>query len=129
METHHKKSESINQISPETASGKGGADAENTHESGAGIVDKTAHAVEDAYDKTAHAVENIYDKTAKPVSKTYEKARNYSNENPGKAIFIALGVGVGLGLLLGANSHQSRSSRMAEPVVNAVADVALAFFR
>jgi len=90
--------------------------------------DKTAHVVSETYDKTAHAVSGAYDKTAHAVSETYDHAKSYSNENPGKSILIALGIGVGLGILLGANSHRSRSGRFAEPVVNALSDIALAFF-
>lgn len=85
---------------------------------------------DEAYEKVEQAAEEAYDKTSRKVSETYEKAKSYSNENPGKTIFIALGIGVGLGLILGASSHhRSRTSRIAEPVVNALSDVALAFFR
>lgn len=86
--------------------------------------------VSEAYEQAEQAVEDAYDKTSRKVSETYDKAKSYSYENPGKTIFIALGIGVGLGLLLGASSHhRSRTSRIAEPVVNALSDVALAFFR
>lgn len=84
----------------------------------------------EAYEQAERKVGEAYDKTSHKVSETYEKAKSYSNENPGKTIFIALGIGVGLGLLLGASSHhRSRTSRIAEPVVNALSDVALAFLR
>lgn len=84
----------------------------------------------EVYEQAERAVGDAYDKTARKVSETYEKAKSYSHENQGKTIFIALGIGVGLGLLLGASSHhRSRTSRIAEPVVNALSDVALAFFR
>ena len=96
-----------------------GTAAENILEQGA-----------EAYGQAERAVGDAYDKTARKVSETYEKAKSYSHENQGKTIFIALGIGVGLGLLLGASSHhRSRTSRIAEPVVNALSDVALAFFR
>lgn len=98
--------------------GDGSAPAESALEHGAEVYRKAEHAVNDAYDKTS-----------KVVSKTYENAKSYSDENPGKTIFIALGIGLGLGLLLGANTHRSRTSRLAEPVVNALSDIALAFFR
>jgi ElaB/YqjD/DUF883 family membrane-anchored ribosome-binding protein len=84
----------------------------------------------EAYEQVEQAVGDAYDKTTRKVSETYDKAKSYSYENPGKTIFIALGIGVGVGLLLGASSHhRSRTSRIAEPVVNALSDVALAFFR
>jgi ElaB/YqjD/DUF883 family membrane-anchored ribosome-binding protein len=83
----------------------------------------------EVYGQAEETVSEVYDKTARTVNKTYAQAKNYSNENPGRAIFIALGIGVGLGLLLGASSYRSRSSRIAEPVVNALSDIALAYFR
>lgn len=83
-----------------------------------------------AYENAEQVLGEAYDKTTEKVSETYDKAKSYSNDNPGKTIFIALGIGVGLGLLLGARSHhRSRTSRIAEPVINALSDVALAFFR
>jgi len=81
------------------------------------------------YGQAEQAVSDVYDKTAQTVSETYEQAKSYSTENPGKTILIALGIGVGLGLLLGASSHRSRTGRLAQPVVNALSDIALEFFR
>ena len=80
------------------------------------------------YEQVEHAVSDAYDKTAKAVSETYEQTRNYSIENPGKTILLALGIGVGLGFLLGAGSRHSRTGRFAQPVVNALSDIALEFF-
>jgi ElaB/YqjD/DUF883 family membrane-anchored ribosome-binding protein len=91
--------------------------------------DKTAQKVSETYDKTAQKVSETYDKAAQKVGETYDKAKSYSNENPGKTILIALGIGVGLGLLLGASSRQSRTSRIAQPVINALSDIAHEFFR
>jgi len=83
----------------------------------------------EVYGKAEEAVSDVYDKTAQAVSETYEKAKSYSDENPGKTILFALGIGVGLGFLLGANSRRSRTGRLARPVVNALSDIALEFFR
>jgi ElaB/YqjD/DUF883 family membrane-anchored ribosome-binding protein len=83
----------------------------------------------EVYGKARQAVSHAYDKTADKVSKTCEKAKDYSVENPGKTVLIALGIGVGVGFLLGAKSHHSRTSRIAQPMVNALSDIALAFFR
>jgi len=79
--------------------------------------------------KADQAESDVYDKASQAVSETYEKAKNYSNENPGKTILIALGIGIGLGLLLGASSRQSRTGRIARPMVNALSDIALEIFR
>ena len=98
--------------------GSAGATAQNTLERGA-----------KAYGQAKEAVSDAYDKTAQTVSETYEQAKGYSSENPGKTILIALGIGVGLGFLLGASSRHSRTGRFAKPVVNALSDIALEFFR
>lgn len=98
---------------------RGGTPTQNILEQGA-----------EAYEQAEQAAGDAYEKTTRKVSETYDKAKSYSHENPGKTIFIALGIGVGVGLLIGASSHhRSRTSRIAEPVVNALSDVALAFFR
>jgi len=85
----------------------------------------------EAYGRAEKAVSDVYDKTAEKVTESYEKIKSYSTENPGKTILIALGIGVGLGFLLGASSssRRSRTSRYAEPVVNALSDLAHKFFR
>ena len=83
----------------------------------------------EVYGQAEQAVSEVYDKTAQTVSETYEQAKSYSSENPGKSILIALGIGVGLGFLLGASSRRSRTGRFAQPVVNALSDIALEFFR
>jgi ElaB/YqjD/DUF883 family membrane-anchored ribosome-binding protein len=83
----------------------------------------------EAYGQAEQAVSDAYDKTSEKVSETYEKARSYSSDNPGKTILIALGIGVGLGFLLGASSRRSRTGRYAEPVVNALSEIALELFR
>ena len=90
-----------------------------------GIMERGA----EVYGQAEHAVSDVYDKTAQAVSETYGQAKRYSDENPGKTILVALGIGVGLGFLLGASSRRSRTGRFAQPVVNALSDIALAFFR
>jgi len=98
--------------------GSAGATAQGILERGAKV-----------YGQAEQAASEAYDKTAKVVSETYEQAKSYSTENPGKTILIALGIGVGLGLLLGASSGRSRTGRIAQPVIHALSDIALEFFR
>ena len=83
----------------------------------------------EVYGQAEKAVGDVYDKTSQVVGETYEHAKSYSTENPGKTILIALGIGVGLGFLLGASSRHSRTGRFAQPVVNALSDLATEFFR
>jgi ElaB/YqjD/DUF883 family membrane-anchored ribosome-binding protein len=97
--------------------GKSGAKAKSAMDRGA-----------EAFEHAEQAVSDAYDKTSEKVGETYDKAKNYSHDNPGKTILIALGIGVGLGLLLGASSGRSRTSRIAQPVVHALTDIASEFF-
>lgn len=84
----------------------------------------------EAFGKAEQAVGEAYDKTTQKVKETYEKAKNYRDENPSTTILIALGIGVGIGLLLGAtSSHRSRTGRIAQPVINALSDIAHEVFR
>ena len=92
--------------------------AESIQERGADIYEHAEQAVCDAYKKSAHT-----------VSDTYGHVKNYSSENPGKTIIVALGIGFGLGILLGASSRRSRGGRFVQPVLNAFSDIALGFFR
>jgi ElaB/YqjD/DUF883 family membrane-anchored ribosome-binding protein len=96
---------------------------------GAEAYGKAEKTVSDAYDKASEKVGQAYDKTSEKVSETYEKAKDYSSENPGKAILIALGIGVGLGLLMSAGTRRSHNGRFARPVVNALSEIALEFWR
>jgi ElaB/YqjD/DUF883 family membrane-anchored ribosome-binding protein len=117
MEVENKKSKTAKQQVGEEPSSES-ATAQSSLERGV-----------EAYGQAEQAVIDAYDKTTQKVSETYDKAKSYSNENPGKTILIALGIGVGLGLLLGASSRHSRTGRIARPVVNALSDIALEFFR
>jgi ElaB/YqjD/DUF883 family membrane-anchored ribosome-binding protein len=83
----------------------------------------------EAFGQVEQAVSDAYDKTTRVVKKTHKKAKKFSSHNPGKSILIAAGVGVGLGIILSARSHHSRSGRYARPVVNALSEIALEFFR
>lgn len=96
----------------------GSANAQSTLERHAGVHDHAQPAVSDGCENTARA-----------VRETYGQVKIYSRRNPGKTILIALGVGVGLGILLGANSRHSRTGRFARPMVNALSEIALEFFR
>jgi ElaB/YqjD/DUF883 family membrane-anchored ribosome-binding protein len=110
--------------------GNAGAKAETVMERGAEVYGQAEQAVSDAYDKTAQVVSETYDKASQAVSETYDQAKSYSSENPGKTILITLGIGIGLGFILGASSRRSGlGSRFAQPVVHALSDIALEFFR
>ncbi|MGE0087358.1 MAG: hypothetical protein AB7S75_23370 [Desulfococcaceae bacterium] len=117
MDTENSKKKTHKQELAEE-SGSDSAAEQSTMERGAEILGKAEDAVSEAYDKTART-----------VSETYEQVKSYGSENQGKTILVVLGIGVGLGFLLGANSRRMTTGRFARPVVNAISDIALAFFR
>lgn len=78
---------------------------------------------------SAQPVGDACQRAGQAISRTYEQAKNYSTSNPGKSVFIALGIGVGLGLLLSSRSRHSHTGRFARPVVNALSEIALEYFR
>jgi ElaB/YqjD/DUF883 family membrane-anchored ribosome-binding protein len=83
----------------------------------------------EAYEHAEKAVSEVYDKAAQAVVETYEHGKSYSRKNPEKALFIAFGLGVGIGFLFGAGSRHAPAGRFARPVVKALSDIALQFFR
>lgn len=98
--------------------GNSGAAAQSTQERDA-----------EANGQAEQVARDVFDKTAKVASETSERVKSYSGKNPGKTILVALGIGVGLGLFLGARSRRPRSSRIAKPVIHALSDIALGYFR
>jgi hypothetical protein len=118
MEVKHKKHETAKQQTAEESDSDSAAE-QNTLEHGAEV-----------FEQAQEAVSEVYDKTAQTVSETYEHVKRYGSKNPGKTMLIALGIGAGLGYLLGSSSRRSGAiGRFARPVVNALSDVALEFFR
>jgi ElaB/YqjD/DUF883 family membrane-anchored ribosome-binding protein len=83
----------------------------------------------EAYDQTKKAVNEAYDKTAQAVSSTYDQAMTFGREHPGQLTLIAFGAGIGVGLLLASGGPRRRTSRYAEPAINALSEIALEFFR
>ena len=83
-------------------------------------------------DQTKQAVTQAYDKTAETLSQTYSQAMEYGKENPGKLTLIAFGAGIGIGLLLAggfSGGRSSRTTRIAEPAIDALSRIAMEFFR
>jgi ElaB protein len=81
-------------------------------------------------DQTRQAVTNAYEKTSETLSNTYDQAVTYGRENPGTFALIAFGAGIGIGVLLASGlGGRSRMSRIAEPIVGALSQVAIEFLR
>jgi ElaB/YqjD/DUF883 family membrane-anchored ribosome-binding protein len=98
--------------------GNSGAKTKSTLEHGA-----------EAFGHAEQTVRDAYGKTSEKVGETYDKAKDYSRDNPGKTLLITLGIGIGIGLLLGGSTHRTRAGRLAQPVVHALSDIAMAYFR
>jgi hypothetical protein len=81
------------------------------------------------FDQTKQTVSDAYGKTTEVLTNTYDQAMSYGRENPGKLTLIAFGAGIAIGLLLSGTGGRSRTNRIAEPVVNALSQVAMEFFR
>jgi hypothetical protein len=93
---------------------------QSAFEEGKQVVDEAKQLVNDAYGKTTEALTN-----------TYDQVMVYGKENPGKLTLMAFGAGIGVGVLLasGLASGRSRSSRIGEPIVSALSQVAMEFLR
>jgi ElaB/YqjD/DUF883 family membrane-anchored ribosome-binding protein len=88
--------------------------------------------MEAAVDQTKRAVTDAYDKTSEALTSTYNQTMDYGRENPGKLTLIAFGAGIGIGILLASGlgtGRTTRTSRIAEPVVGALSQIAMEFFR
>jgi ElaB/YqjD/DUF883 family membrane-anchored ribosome-binding protein len=94
-------------------------------EAGAQLRDRAS----EAYDQTKQAVNQAYDKTAQAVSSTYDQAMTFGREHPGQLTLIAFGAGIGIGVLLASGGSRRRTTRYAEPAINALSEIALEFFR
>jgi ElaB/YqjD/DUF883 family membrane-anchored ribosome-binding protein len=94
-------------------------------------IDQTKQAVNDAYGKTTEVLGNAYEKTSEVLGNTYDKTMTYGRENPGTLTLIAFGAGIGVGLLLASSlgGGRSRTSRIAEPIVGALSQIALEYLR
>ena len=95
------------------------------------IASEVGSGVQTAYDQTVKAVSEAYEKTSEVIGSTYDQTMTYGRDNPGKLTMIAFGAGIGIGVLLasGLGGGRSRNSRIAEPIVTALSQVALQLFR
>lgn len=94
------------------------------------LASEVGSGVQNAYDQTVKAVGEAYDKTSEVLTNTYDQTMTYGRDNPGKLTLIAFGAGIGIGVLLASGLGGRRSNaRYTEPIVNALSQVALAFFK
>ena len=94
------------------------------------LASEVGSGVQNAYDQTVKAVSDAYEKTSEVLTNTYDQTLTYGRENPGKLTLIAFGAGIGIGVLLASGIGGRRSSnRYTEPIVNALSQVAMEFFR
>ena len=94
-------------------------------------VNQAANAVQDGYEQAKQVMSNAYDKTTETLSGSYDQAMQYGRANPGKVTAIAFGAGIGVGILLASamSSRPTRTSRIIQPVVGALTEIAYEVFR
>ncbi|PYP89637.1 MAG: hypothetical protein DMF61_02925 [Blastocatellia bacterium AA13] len=115
--------------SSSTGAEKTGSHAASAPQKAREVASQVTDTVGNAYDQTVKTVSEAYDKTSEAVSNTYNKTLTYGRENPGKITLIALGAGIGIGLLLANGRGRSRVRNFAEPVVAALSQIALEYFK
>ena len=94
------------------------------------FVDETSKAASHAYEQASQAASHAYEHASQAVGDTYQSAMRYSRNNPGTVILVAFGAGVGIGILLASGMPtRSRASRIAEPVIGAISQIARDFIR
>ncbi|HST21098.1 MAG TPA: hypothetical protein VLR90_08275 [Blastocatellia bacterium] len=106
-------------------------DSGNIGAQAASATQRAKDTAQTAYDQTKQVVNDAYSKTSEVLSTTYDQTMTYGRENPGKLTLIAFGAGIGIGLLLAGTlgGGRSRTNRIAEPIVGALSQVAMEFFR
>jgi ElaB/YqjD/DUF883 family membrane-anchored ribosome-binding protein len=100
--------------------------AKQAAEKASDILGKGTEAVNQAY---TQATETLNDTVQQAV--TYGKqAVSYGRENPGTAALIAFGAGIGLGILIGSSlNSRSKTTRIINPIMGALTDIAAEIFR
>lgn len=114
-----------------TPSGSGNTGSGNFGAQAASATQRAKDTAQTAYDQTRQVINDAYGKTSEVLSTTYDQTMTYGRENPGKLTLIAFGAGIGIGLLLAGTlgGGRSRTNRIAEPIVGALSQVAMEFFR
>lgn len=83
----------------------------------------------EAYNKTEEMAHQAYEKTSEVMHDTYQQASKYARNNPETTTLLAFGAGLAVGLLFGSRRSSGSGRYYAEPVVDALYDVAMAFLR
>lgn len=114
-----------------TSQGSASHAASDVANMAASATQRAKEGVQTAYEETKQVVNDAYGKTTEVLTNTYDQAMVYGKDNPGKLTLIAFGAGIGFGVLLasGFTGGRSRSSRIGEPIVTALSQVAMAFLK
>lgn len=113
-----------------TGASKSQGSASQTQGGAQAATQRALDTAQNAYEQTRQVVTDAYGKTSEALTNTYDQAMTYGRDNPGKLTLIAFGAGIGVGVLLASGfGGRSRTSRIAEPIVGALSQVAMEFFR
>ena len=83
------------------------------------------------YEDTKSAIKSAVDKTQKTVQSGYNRAVEYGTEHPQQFSLLTFAAGFGIGALF-ANTimyRQTRTERLASPLVDMAADIARGYLR
>lgn len=123
------KTPSNNPVTANSTTGRTSSSSE-TGSQAASATQRALDNAQTAYEQTRQVVTDAYGKTSEVLGNTYDQAMTYGRENPGKLTLIAFGAGIGIGILLASGlGGRSRTNRIAEPIVGALSQVAMEFFR
>jgi hypothetical protein len=92
--------------------------------SGAGVYEGTPSEREEFGTRARQGFTDAYDRTSRKLNDTYRQVSEYGQDHPGAMTLIAFGAGIGTGLLLSSLGSRSRTERILNPILSAVADVA-----
>jgi hypothetical protein len=89
------------------------------------------HSGTGTYEDTKAAIRSAVDKTSSAVQSGYNKAVEYGTEHPQRFSLLTFAAGVGVGMIF-ANSlfaRQTRTERLASPLIDVASDLARGYLR
>ena len=89
------------------------------------------HSGTGTYEDTKAAIRSAVDKTSSAVQTGYNKAVEYGSEHPQRFSLLTFAAGVGMGMIF-ANSlfaRQTRTERLASPLIDVASDLARGYLR
>jgi hypothetical protein len=96
-----------------------------------GSQESRQHSGTGTYEDTKTAIRSAVDKTSSAVQSGYNKAVEYGTEHPQGFSLLTFAAGIGVGMMF-ANTllaRQTRTERLASPLIDVAADIARGYLR